>query len=60
MILKQLGTTNYGVKEGTKLVYKLQTDEEKKKNIKPKFVGTLEEIEVEGKTKYKIVPPKKL
>jgi hypothetical protein len=60
MVLKQLGTTNYGVKEGTKLVYKLQTDEEKKKNIKPKFVGTLEEIEVDGKTKYKIVPPKKL
>ena len=60
MVLKQLGTTNYGVKEGTKLVYKLQTDEEKKKNQKPKFVGTLEEIEVEGKTKYKIVPSKKL
>lgn len=60
MVLKQLGTTNYGVKEGTKLVYKLQTDEEKKKNIKPKFVGTLEETEIEGKKKYKIVPPKKL
>ena len=60
MVLKQLGTTDYGVKEGTNLVYKLQTEEEKKKNIKPKFVGTLEEIEVDGKKKYKIVPKKKL
>ena len=60
MVLKQLGTTNFGVKEGTDLVYKLQTDDEKKKNLKPKFVGTLQKIEVEGKTKYKVVPPKKL
>ena len=38
MVLKQLGTTDYGVKEGTNLVYKLQTEEEKKKSLKPKLL----------------------